>query len=60
MPRPDAPTQGEAYPQAEHDAIVDQLRRQGWERLDAENEADTLMSERIQRRAHPRKEQADD
>ena len=41
----------EAYPQDEHDAIVHQLRSRGWDRIDAEEEADRLMSERIARRA---------
>ena len=38
------------YPQEEHDAIVDQLRRQGWSKHDAEEEADIKMAERIKRR----------
>jgi len=34
----------------EHARIVDQLRRRGWDKHDAINEADSLMSERIKRR----------
>ncbi len=40
----------EPYPQDEHDAIVDQLRRKGWDKQDAEQEADILMAARIARR----------
>lgn len=40
----------DAYPQDEHDAVVEQLRRKGWDRLDAEQEADGLMALRIARR----------
>jgi len=36
--------------EAEHAAIVDQLRRQGWDRLDAIEEADRLCYERELRR----------
>lgn len=35
----------------ERAAIVDQLRRAGWDRWDANEEADRLMAERIARRA---------
>ncbi|MBO9428714.1 hypothetical protein [Sulfitobacter sp. R18_1] len=37
--------------QKEYDAIVDQLRRQGWDRYDAMEEADIKMSERKEHRA---------
>jgi len=35
----------------EHAAIVHQLRSRGWDRFDANEEADRLMSERIAIRA---------
>lgn len=38
------------YPQDEHDAIVDRLRSHGWDRQDAENEADRIITYRIARR----------
>ena len=40
------------YPQDEHDAIVDQFRRQGWSKMDAEEESDIKVAERIKRRAN--------
>lgn len=34
----------------ERDAIVHQLRMRGWDKYDSNEEADRLMSERIERR----------
>ena len=36
--------------ETEHDRIVDQLRRAGWERWEAIEEADRLMAERTEKR----------